>query len=391
MKNDHESDNDDLITLEQALLGEQPPLNSVSVTISGEITSATNNEREQDEDQEGRWCKKPRLSSIHTDIVDDTEELTFSHYYDELIKYKKKFGHCNVVPKSSRLLKSKSSYADSDTNQLKLYEWCSKKRDAYHMYQELGMNLQTDIISNDAFTGEGSESDNDILPKEVLDEIRKLNEIGFQWEASLEEQEKKYSPSEGFESESEEHFINLHFEGNKNEESSQMSSPCSSSAFTDTDAMHSLNNKDIDELKEDGEGSMTVDDFHLEFPETNEEGSKESSCSIIFSSADRDALHSANKNVGESKQESGNTQGKTFDDYFHDLEIFKGKFGHCNIPHQSSRLRKLYEWCNRQRTGYREYHMGISAGNENNYVIDKERIKRLQDIGFRWDDPQHTK
>ncbi len=399
MSDDDASDHHDLIALEQ---GECPPVNSVSVIIS----SATNklqekenvgddDERERDEDDEVCWRKRPRPASIDMDDIDDhynhhqqsqrehhhrrrarkkktatveheeceierkcqdgkkgkeadhdkdlgndtehgsehsgsgnssdasndTEEFKFSQYYHELIKFKKKFGHCNVFQKSS-----KSSNADSDINQLRLYEWCLKKRDAYRMYQELGVNLRTDITGNDGCTGENSEDD--MLPEEILEEIRKLDEIGFQWESETEE----YTPSGNLASESESELeleLEEQFHHNsavdENEEGFQESSPCSSSTCSDTHT---------------------------------------------------------------SKQESE----KSWHQYFHDLKIFKSKFGHCSVPHQSSRLRELYQWCNHQRKGYREYHGGISTrvGNGNNYVIDKERINRLQDIGFQWDDSQNT-
>ena len=60
---------------------------------------------------------------------------------------------------------------------------------------------------------------------------------------------------------------------------------------------------------------------------------------------------------------------------FHELEAYKAKHGHCNVPTKSG---KLGYWVNTQRTQYR-----LSKEGKYSFMTD-ERVHKLESIGFRW-------
>jgi hypothetical protein len=65
-----------------------------------------------------------------------------------------------------------------------------------------------------------------------------------------------------------------------------------------------------------------------------------------------------------------------FEKHFKDLLAFKEKFQHCNVPrrHLHEGNMSLGAWCSNMRTAYNQPYRKIS----------KDRIERLQDIGFKW-------
>ena len=73
------------------------------------------------------------------------------------------------------------------------------------------------------------------------------------------------------------------------------------------------------------------------------------------------------------------TTTKTFDEYFHELQAYKEKHGHCIVPRGYKGNKKLGDWCFRLRS----MKSGVRH-NSGNYKLIPERIKRLEDIGFRW-------
>ena len=64
----------------------------------------------------------------------------------------------------------------------------------------------------------------------------------------------------------------------------------------------------------------------------------------------------------------------------HDLEAFKTKFGHCNIPQRYSVDPSLGHWCNQMRVAYNQ----IQQGNPMNCKLSQDRIVHLKEIGFKW-------
>jgi len=63
-----------------------------------------------------------------------------------------------------------------------------------------------------------------------------------------------------------------------------------------------------------------------------------------------------------------------------ELEVFKNKFGHCNVPCKYSANPPLGSWCDNMRTAYNK----IQKGERPRHNISRDRIERLERIGFKW-------
>ena len=71
---------------------------------------------------------------------------------------------------------------------------------------------------------------------------------------------------------------------------------------------------------------------------------------------------------------------ETFEQRCHDLEAFKSKFGHCNVPYQYSLDPSLGKWCSKMRCAYNHRQQGQTPkGN-----LTQDQIARLEEIGFKW-------
>ena len=71
---------------------------------------------------------------------------------------------------------------------------------------------------------------------------------------------------------------------------------------------------------------------------------------------------------------------KNFEQRCRALEAFKRHFGHYNVPPQYSADRSLGNWCNAMRYSYRKIQQGKPAKRN----LSQDRIKRLEEIGFKW-------
>ena len=71
---------------------------------------------------------------------------------------------------------------------------------------------------------------------------------------------------------------------------------------------------------------------------------------------------------------------KNFEKRCHDLEAYKKKFGHCNVPQRYSSDPSLGSWCSTMRLTYHQ----IQQGKPTNRNLSQDRIKRLEEIGFKW-------
>ena len=75
------------------------------------------------------------------------------------------------------------------------------------------------------------------------------------------------------------------------------------------------------------------------------------------------------------------TQSNTgFDEWCDQLLRFKDEFSHCNVPSIYADNPGLGYWCVRMRTAYKKIQKGIKA----NSNFSKDRIERLEEIGFQW-------
>jgi len=66
---------------------------------------------------------------------------------------------------------------------------------------------------------------------------------------------------------------------------------------------------------------------------------------------------------------------------FGELKRFKAKHGHADVSTRDEDNRKLGQWVHNQRSGYKKYKAGNKQKSGEMY---KERIKRLESIGFNW-------
>ncbi|GFH47146.1 hypothetical protein CTEN210_03621 [Chaetoceros tenuissimus] len=75
----------------------------------------------------------------------------------------------------------------------------------------------------------------------------------------------------------------------------------------------------------------------------------------------------------------------TFDEYFHELRIYKERHGHCYVPNEYKENKKLGNWCAKIRMMKKGT---LPIRNTGSYKLTQERIKRLEDLGFQW---RHTR
>ena len=63
------------------------------------------------------------------------------------------------------------------------------------------------------------------------------------------------------------------------------------------------------------------------------------------------------------------------------LKKFKAQTGHCNVPASYSEDKSLGKWVAMQRRGYNKYQ---ESGEDALYGVNADRIKQLEDVGFKW-------
>jgi hypothetical protein len=77
-------------------------------------------------------------------------------------------------------------------------------------------------------------------------------------------------------------------------------------------------------------------------------------------------------------------KGVDHDDAFEkrcsDLTAFNEEHGHCNVPAKCANNPSLGRWCSNMRKAYKKIQKGIKA----NSNLWKDRIERLEEIGFQW-------
>jgi len=78
------------------------------------------------------------------------------------------------------------------------------------------------------------------------------------------------------------------------------------------------------------------------------------------------------EDIGFEWTETSGKHQKKWETMFEALIKFKEEHGDCNVPHDWTGAKQLLTWVNTQRTRYKRK------------ILNKERIKRLEDIGFEW-------
>jgi len=81
------------------------------------------------------------------------------------------------------------------------------------------------------------------------------------------------------------------------------------------------------------------------------------------------------------RAQQGRAAIKSFYERFKDLMDFKHKFGHCNVPtKQFAEYQSLGVWCSKLRCSYRN----IQQRETPQIKLTQERIRQLEDAGFKW-------
>lgn len=73
------------------------------------------------------------------------------------------------------------------------------------------------------------------------------------------------------------------------------------------------------------------------------------------------------------------SQNAAWDEQRMDLIEYKKDFGHCNVPSNYGKNRKLSIWVKRQRRQYKFFWDGKQSS------MTKRRIAALEAIGFEWE------
>ncbi len=71
---------------------------------------------------------------------------------------------------------------------------------------------------------------------------------------------------------------------------------------------------------------------------------------------------------------------KRFEERFKDLVAFKGRYGHCDVPHKWKEDLSLGKWCSNIRISYKHLCRGLKPA----INLKPDQIEKLNDIGFKW-------
>ena len=78
-----------------------------------------------------------------------------------------------------------------------------------------------------------------------------------------------------------------------------------------------------------------------------------------------------------------NAHEASWDERFKELQIFKSRHGHCDVPTRDKENPKLSIWVKSQRRQYKLFRMGQPSS------MTAERLQKLSELGFEWDPRNH--
>uniref|UniRef100_A0A7S3V7X2 Helicase-associated domain-containing protein n=1 Tax=Chaetoceros debilis TaxID=122233 RepID=A0A7S3V7X2_9STRA len=90
------------------------------------------------------------------------------------------------------------------------------------------------------------------------------------------------------------------------------------------------------------------------------------------------------KPVDEPTKASGSSStrsNRTFEEYLNDINIFKSKYGHCDIPENYLENPSLGRWCQDLKSKYEAFQKGTTGLHKD---LSFSRIKSLEDAGFQF-------
>jgi len=267
----------------------------------------------------GIWCKVMRTTYgkiqkglmnlsrvLSQDRIERLEEIgfqwevcdydaAFENRCDQLVTFKKEFGHCNVPVKYQR--------------NRSLGQWCSGMRSTYSRIQR-GLPTKS------------------VLP---VERIERLEEIGFQWQASFHDDSFEKRCSELLKFKTEFGHCNV-----------PNSFPSNQSLGTWCKAMRTAYNK----AQKGEKSNYKISEDRIERLE----------------------------NIGFRWQGA-------FEKRCCELKAFKEAFGHCNVPSDYPGSPYLGAWCKSMRTTYNKMQRGMKIDRN----LNQERIEQLEKIGFKWE------
>ena len=223
-------------------------------------------------------------------------DAAFESRCDQLVAFKEEFGHCHVPVKYQR--------------NRSLGQWCSGMRSTYSRIQR-GLPTKS------------------VLPAE---RIERLEEIGFQWQASFHDDSFEKRCSELLEFKKE--FGHCNIPNNY---------PSNQSLGTWCKAMRTAYNK----AQKGEKSNYKISEDRIERLE----------------------------NIGFRWQGA-------FEKRCYELKAFKEEFGHCNVPSDYADSPYLGAWCKSMRTTYNKMQRGLKTDRN----LNEERIEQLEKIGFKWEE-----
>ena len=78
-----------------------------------------------------------------------------------------------------------------------------------------------------------------------------------------------------------------------------------------------------------------------------------------------------------------NAHEASWDERFKELQIFKRRHGHCDVPTRDKENPKLSIWVKSQRRQYKLFRMGQPSS------MTADRLEKLSELGFEWDPRNH--
>ena len=316
---------------------------------------------------------------VKTDKDNSTNSSTvFDEWCNQLLRFKEEFGHCNVPTKRF-------------ASNLSLGKWCSNMRTAYRRIQK-GMKTDANLSQ---------------------DRIVRLEEIGFQWQV-MPDRDEAFDKSCRALIAFKEEF------GHCNVPKSYTGSPSLGQWCIDMRKVYRKIKKGmtantntsrdrIERLEKIGfqwdtlisfeERCRKLVAFKEEFGHCNVpnrysvDPSLGKWCIVVRCDYNRIQQGKATIAVKLSQdrivrlEEIGfqwqvmPDRDEAFDKSCRALIAFKEEFGHCNVPKSYTGSPSLGQWCIDMRKVYRKIKKGMTA----NTNTSRDRIERLEKIGFQWD------
>jgi len=275
------------------------------------------------------------------------QKTSFDERCNQLLRFKEEFGHCNVPCK----------YRGNQS----LWNWCSHMRNSYQEMQK-GTKPQYSLSQ---------------------DMIGRLEEIGFQWRCdrdliTFKEETQSESKSSSKEDDS-------HIKEADDESSTNASNECDSFKSKPKRKSHSFDERCIQFLQFKEEfGHRNAPVLNAVNPSLGKWCYAMRGAYKSIQKGEKTSCNLSLKRIERLEEIGFQWQSVVHDEVFEkrcfELESFKEEFGHCNIPGNYTGNLSLGRWCKHIRHAYK----CILKGMKSKYKLSKERIEKLEEIGFQF-------